>query len=166
MLAPFADPQDLAGFSDPEARLSAASALIRAYCGWHVAPMIKETFTLDGSGSDTLMLRSLQLTDVESVVENGAAVDGFEWSQAGFLRRSGRWTNRLRGITVTVTHGYEDVPAEITQVCCQVAARAIASPTGARTESAGGLSVTYAVPGGLLELERVVLGRYRLPAGA
>lgn len=146
--------------------LAAASALIRKTCGWHIWPSQKETLTVDGPGTVTLSLPTMLLTAVESVTEAGTAlVDGtdYQWSAAGQMRRlGGVWTSDMRGVVAAITHGYVDVPDELKAVCCSVAARAVANPMGAKSEQAGGESVTYAVPGGLIDYELMALEPYKL----
>ena len=39
----------------------AVSAAIRSYCGWHVAPIVEETMTLDYDGGGILTLPTLRL---------------------------------------------------------------------------------------------------------
>ena len=52
---------------DPDAVLAAAEA-VRSYCGWHIAPAVEETVTLDGSGGRHLLLPSLHVTEVSEIV--------------------------------------------------------------------------------------------------
>jgi hypothetical protein len=78
------------------------------------------------------------------------------------------WTDDYRAITVTYTHGFEDVP-DVTAVVLSVAARLLASPMGAVSETAGGVTVkwsetTRGVAGGLgiLDHEYALLAPYRI----
>ena len=153
--------------------LDAAEAAVRAYCGWHVAPVIEETVLVDGSGARNLFLRSLRVEEVLAVEQDGRTVDvdGLEWSQDGFLRSRGRWTGRLRGVKVTMRHGFESVP-DVVEVVRAMAERAGASPAGVVREQAGQMSLSYAqtasgVAGGvvLMDHERAMLDRYRLFGG-
>ena len=155
--------------------LKGASAAIRRYCRWHVAPVITETMTLDGPGGSLLRLPTLHLVEITSLTERGTAldVDDLEWSHRGMVRRrNGCWTDRFRGIVAVVEHGFDDAD-DIKQIVQQVVANAIASPLGATSESAGALSVSWSttapgVSGGLSLLERdlATLSMYRLEAGA
>src|SRR5690348_1490097 len=108
----------------------AAAALTAAqnYCRWHVFPSREETLTLDGSYQFVQMLPSLLVTAVAEVVEDGTTlVEGtdYEWSEIGELRRLGAcpWTGKLRGLVVTLTHGYETEPADFAAVVERVALR-------------------------------------------
>lgn len=130
---------DLAAFqalvtgTDLEAtRLAGIVQEIRDYCGWHIAPAVDETFTLDGSGGTVQQLPTLRLNSVASVTECGIvlAADGYEWSQDGSLRKWCYWTNRYRGVVVQANHGHETVPENIVSVILDAASSAIAAPVG------------------------------------
>jgi hypothetical protein len=99
---------------DPTVAEVAALAAARRYCGWHVVGAVTEDITVDGPGSSLLVLPTLRLTDVTAVTENDTAVelDSIEWSARGLIVKCGRgwWTDRFRGITVSVTHGYAEAP--------------------------------------------------------
>jgi hypothetical protein len=154
-----------------------AAAEVRAYCGWHIAPQRDETLTLDGPGGPLLVLPSLHVVSVASVAESGTELDpvGYAWSAAGVIRRTSStfpwsrcsgWTDALRGVEVTLTHGYEEMPLDVTAVIERLAARAmdgagIYSQVGAVTYATGqdGLPAS----GSLTTLDRLVLDRYRLP---
>jgi hypothetical protein len=173
-----ASPEDLATFmrrdvdtANAEVLLAAASALVRTYCGWVIAPA--ETgvvFTVDGSGARVQPLPTRHLTAVTAVTEDGedAPLKAIEWSEAGYLYRAQKFTRKLRGLAATVDHGYTDVPAEIEMVALTVAARGVGNPQGLRSYTTGNISATYAGEGAgtgplLNPLEMAVLSRYRLP---
>lgn len=154
-----------------------AEAEVRAYCGWHIAPQREDTLTLDGPGGPLLVLPSLHVVSVASVAENGTEVDpeGYAWSAAGVVRRTssslswsstGGWTDTYRGIVVTLTHGYADMPLDVQSVIDRLAARSVDDPS--QYSQVG--SVAYATgadglpaSGSLTALDRAVLDRYRLP---
>lgn len=151
--------------------LAAAEAAIRKYCGWHIAPVIQEDFVLDGTGTKTLFVPTMKLVDIISVVVDGVVVDpaSLEWSEAGFIRAPGIWTDKLRSVRLTIEHGHESAP-DVAEKVIAIAARASASPTGVVRENAGAFGVSYSttapgVAGGvvLMEHERKQLDRYRLP---
>lgn len=153
----------------PAEATARAEAEVRAYCGWHIAPEKTETLTLDGPGGTLLVLPSLRVSAVTSLADNGTQLDpaGFAWSAAGVVRRTGNtWAEALRGITVTLTHGYPDMPLDVTAVIERLAARAQDGPSlysqvGAVSYASGedGLPAS----GSLTLLDRMVLDRYRLP---
>lgn len=152
--------------------LAAASDLIRTECGWHIAPVIAEEVKVDGPGGGTLMLPTLRLVDVTSIDNAGTTVDPLdaEWSESGFLRKAGCWTSKLRGVTVSISHGYDTAPAGLIALACTVAARAAVSPSGVVREQVGSVALTYSqvgfnVAGGtaLLKHEIEYLAKYKLP---
>lgn len=159
--------------SQEQLDLTAAEAAVRAYCGWHIAPVITEDLVLDGSGTSTLFLRTLRLKDVTAVELSGTALDlaDLEWSEAGFMRRSGTWPDRLRSVKVSIVHGFEDAP-DVAAIVRAIAARASASPTGVVREQAGAVSIGFSltapgVSGGvvLMDHERKQLDAYRIVGG-
>jgi len=140
---------------DPEMQglLDAASSMIRRYCGWHIAPELTEDIVVDGSGGRSLSLPTLRLVDVISVTETRHNTitmwppDEIEWSRAGVLRHVGIWTDRLRGVTASATHGFSlDDVGDLTIMCATMAARAVASPFGEKQTSVGAVSVTLSAP--------------------
>jgi hypothetical protein len=155
--------------------LDAVSDEVQTYCGWHIAPVITETVTVDGSGGVVQPLPTLRLLDIISVTESGTAVDvdGVQWSEAGWMVRPGcRWTCDLRGIVAEIEHGYTETPPAIVALICGVVARALANPSGVARESSGGESITYAVAAdGTASLltgaeMRILDRRYRIPLRA
>lgn len=142
--------------------LMQAEQQVRDYCGWHIAPERTETLTLDGSGTSAMLLPTLRLTDLTAVTEDGVDVDldTLEWSAAGIIRRWCAWTCRFRGVAVSITHGYEEVPADVAGVVRDIATRAKSSG-GLKSQTIGPFSETYETD--LLSTERAVLDRYKLP---
>jgi len=71
-----------------------------------------------------------------------------------------------------MTHGYDEIPADLVELAVSLALRAAASPTGAISESAGQVSLTFGtfngVAGGLALLahEKDLLSAYKLPPRA
>ena len=145
----------------------AACLTVRQYCGWHIAPSVTETLTLDGPGGSLLRLPSLYVTAVTEVVNRGSVVTDPQWSQHGMVR--GRWTDQFRGITVTLTHGYDECPADIMAVLEHMANQGEAAETvgvmqsmtaGPFAAQASTASLAGAV--GLSGQHRGVLDRYKL----
>lgn len=152
--------------------LAAASRAVRAYCRWHVAPVVTETVTLDGDGSGRLLLPSLRVRAVTAVRSGGLAQNlaHITWSRSGLLLSGYLLSGAYRGIEVDLTHGHdlEDVP-EVVSIVLQAAARALASPVGYTREQSGSIGVAPTLTGPsaaggvhLLEHERADLAEYRL----
>lgn len=154
---------------DSETALATAEAAVRAYCGWHVAPVKSETVTVWGGGDGVILVPSLHVVSVESVTVDGEPVTDFTWREHGTLH--GRcWRGRVE---VSFTHGfdlgspaYEVVRGQI----LAIAARAKASPDGVMRAQVGQVSETYSQTstnqaGGvsLLTVEKKALDAYVLP---
>lgn len=142
---------------------TAACAAVRAYCGWHVAPSVAEVVTVDGSGSRVQPLPTLRLTALASITNDGAAVTDPEWSSAGMVRAPGCgvWTSRWRGVVATITHGYDECPAEVLDVIKEMVASGGRAGVAAVTNHDH--SVTYDAST-LDRRQRSVLDLYRRPA--
>ena len=148
-----------------------ASQAVRTYCGWHIAPVISETLTVDGPGGSELTLPTLRVVAVREVRVEGVALaeSDYDWSESGQIRlRCGEWPRRYRAVEVDVDHGF-DAPADVMQVVQQVATNAISSSMGATREQAGSVSITWAltapnVSGGvsLLQRDLAILDAYKI----
>lgn len=145
--APLLGPVDLTGF--PGAPFSAeviaaVAEQIRSICGWHVAPTLSETLTVDSDGERTLFLPSLRVVEVTAVRDltdpnNPKTIDGWTWSEDGMLTRKhgGYWPEGLRALEVDITHGYETCPSDLFPVAADFGRRRV------QQESIGGRSVTF-----------------------
>ncbi|MBF6064938.1 hypothetical protein IU494_30290 [Nocardia terpenica] len=174
MLPPFAGTRELADYEagSPELALHIANALVRDWCGWHIAPTVTETLVLNGPGTAVLMLPTLHLLDVHTVTENGHPVDleRVRWSGAGYLRRDIGWTDCEGGVRVGITHGWPDPPPVVAAVVLGIAKRAKDTPaTAIRARTAGPFSETLTTHsdgsiGGitLAPTERDLLALYRI----
>lgn len=150
----------------------AGSAVIRGYCRWHIWPAVTETLILDGPGTTTLLLPTLALTAVTAVTETRwgrgqtavtlTPATDLDWSAAGVLWHVDRkcWTSKPRGISVSIVHGYADVPDDIAQLATALTARSAGNPSRVKRMQLGQRSVEYAAAGLLLD-EIAVLDRYR-----
>lgn len=100
----------------PETARLLASALqaVRRYCGWRVTPAAVETIVLDGPGGRVLSLPTLRLVELQSVSEDGVALDldDLHVSLAGLVRKrgGGRWSCDYSAIEVVMEHGFDDAP--------------------------------------------------------
>lgn len=150
-----------------------AVAAVRDYCGWHIAPTIAETFTLDGGGRNELSLPTLHLVSVSAVRVLGETLDPefYEWSLAGFVRlRSVRahFPDRLRAVEIDVEHGFPSVPLSVRQVIAGLVRRG-EQAAGVTAQTVGPFSVTYgdaaaSGPIGIDAYSGAVLDRLRLPS--
>lgn len=162
--------------SDPRLAplLEGATRAVRRYCGWHIAPLLPETLTIDGTGGRLLTIPTLRMTNVDEVKVLGDVLptDAYDWSELGNIElRHGRWPRRFRSITAKVEHGFDTAP-DVAQIIMQVCAAAISSPMGATREQAGQVSVTWGLTapntaGGMSLLQRdlEILDLYRVERG-
>ncbi len=159
-----------AGTGLAQARLDGIVQEIRDYCGWHIAPAVTATFTLDGSGATVQQLPTLRLNSVAKVTECGVelAAESYEWSSTGALRRRLPWTARYRGLIVEANHGYATVPANIVSVVLDAASAAISVEVGEdadQPETMGPFAFGARQGGVVLNaVQRRVLDRYRIAA--
>jgi hypothetical protein len=153
----------------PEADVALATVV--AYCGWHIAPSVTEDVVLDGTTSTVLRLPTLHLTSLDTLTIGGVVIDvddpyAVEWSEAGYLRRSGGFGTLLRGVVVGITHGYDAMPLDVQAVIDGLASRAVfpSSPyvqvgqVRVATDASG-----MPIGGTLTSVEQMTLDRYRLP---
>jgi hypothetical protein len=181
-VAALATPSDLASWLQKDLdtatatlALAVASDRIRDHVGWSITQETGAVFTLDGTGTNSLWLPTQLLTAVTSVVENGitlTVVTQFDWTTYGRLIRQYRcWTDKMRSVVATITHGYAPGAAELDNakgVCLSLAARVYDNPTALRSYTVGGVSETYAgsaeaLSPGLSDDEKRDLVPYRLP---
>lgn len=123
--------------------VDAAVSQVRRIAGWHIAPRITQTVTLDHDGSSVVHLPSLLVTEVASVRDASGSspreLTGWRWSADGML--SGSFPCGFRVLEVTFTHGFEACPEDLLPV--------LASRTQRRAmqESLGSRSVSYSAEG-------------------
>lgn len=156
--------------------ITMGSALVRKYCKQAITQQT-ETITLPGNWSHVLELPQRPVTNVASVVINGATAPTTSWklvdnrlflssgsfqpdygtmylgganlwgpagSTAGPQATGATWQGPQAQITVTYTHGFAEVPADISNIVAGMVALAIASPVGINSEMIGGYKVAYA----------------------
>jgi hypothetical protein len=163
----------LAPASD-EDRLLQAEALVRAYCGWHIAPVRTHTVVVS-SFDATLVLPTLRLVEVVSVVasDGTTVVDPADYraTPAGVITRTGHlspwgyhfgWGHAWGDLTVTFRHGHDTPPADVTAVVQGLASRAKAGTAGLSSRVMGPFQEHFAAD--LFGTDREALARYRLPA--
>lgn len=151
--------------------LRAASAAVRKFCRWHISPEVTETITVSAGEGPTLFLPTLHLVSVASASIYGSPLSVYDWDSAGMVSLPwGGWPQRgrFRGVTLTITHGWDDVP-DVVATVCSIAARQALTPTGVLREQAGSVSISPSlvapnVAGGivLLQHEKDSLAAYRV----
>ena len=82
-------------------------------------------------------------TDYGTMLWGGSALYGPAGSNNGPQATGASWQGPQAQVTVTYTHGYEQVPADVVNVVAGMVALAIASPVGVNMEKIGGYQVAY-----------------------
>lgn len=133
-----------AGDERVESAISAATASIRAYCGWHVAPVLTCECVMDGECGD-IWLPCVGLRSVESVEFGGVGqvVSGF--NRYGRVRTASPQPRGLGNVSVSYTAGFDVAAApDLADVIAQRVVAAVALGSyGIASESAGGVSISY-----------------------
>ena len=123
--------------------IAAASAAIRSFCGWHVAPALDCSITLDGEAGD-IWLPTCALNSVASATVNGAEVEVAGHNRRGRVRLASK-TCGLGNVTVDYNAGFDSdiAPDLVSIVAKRVVAEVALTTYGVASESAGGVSISY-----------------------
>jgi hypothetical protein len=174
---PFIDSTDLSDYlgrdvtSDPGALivLDAACDICRAVAEQQFNRGTT-TYTLDGTGTDAILLPQLPVNSAGTVTVGGTAVTEYTLNGNGILFRGTAgvlprpvWPEGRQNVVVTVDHGYDaaDLPRDVRMVALSIAARlAVQGP--AQEETVGQSRVKYSVAAtDLTKGEALILGKYR-----
>lgn len=168
-----------------QALLDQASSIVRAYVRLDITyATTTDTFTMRRAdplrcgcgGAVTLPQRPVEV--VTAVEVDGLATADWWLDGSELLVRNWSWAqppaaHQPPQVEVTYTHGWNPVPGDIAAIVLQAANRVIVNPSGIRSETVGGESVTYLIPatgenlGVLLSrTEMRVLDRYRRTAAS
>lgn len=159
-----------AGDERLDAAIAAASAAIRAWCGWHVAPILTCEYVCDGQRGD-IWLPCAGLRSVDSVEFAGAAQEVLGFNRLGRVRTASAQPCGLGNVSVTYSAGYDvDAAPDLADVVAQRVVAAVAMTAyGIASESAGGVSISYSTAaqadagaGYVPESARAALMPYRL----
>lgn len=132
-----------AGDARIEPAIASASAAIRAYCGWHVAPVLDCSITLDGEAGD-IWLPTNALASVTSAKVGGEDVTVTGSNRRGRVRLAHKACG-LGNVAIDYVAGY-DVAAcpDLMGVVVQRVMASVAMTTyGVSQETAGGVSISY-----------------------
>jgi hypothetical protein len=132
------------------------------------------TFTLDGTGTDALLLPQLPVSAAGTVTVDGETVTDYVLNGNGILFRGSvsaegasysgaTWPAGRQNVEVTCDYGYasSDLPRDVRMVALSVAARIMVQGVAVE-ETVGQVRVKYASPAlDLTNGERAVLRKYR-----
>lgn len=138
---------DFPGSPFPESVIDAAVESIRNEAGWHIAPVIQETVTLDAQGGAVLMLPTLRPVSVTAVRDVSdpllpVVLTGWRLSKSGMLFRALGWPIGFGTVEVDLTHGHDYVPSDLLAVVAE-RCQALSVNGSVAQQSAGPFSVTY-----------------------
>lgn len=161
--------------------VSMACETVRTLTEQDFTPTVGGTVTLDGTGTDTLLLPQVPVTGAGTVVVNGGTLDpalDYTYTAQGHLIRtdgtatltrwpdgygpSAYWPEGRQNIDVTYDYGYAGtVPDDVKMVAMSIAYRMI-TQGGAISETVGQVSRRYAVAAtDLTAGEKAILRKYR-----
>lgn len=137
-------------------RLLQAEATVRGFCGWHIAPVRDDAEeTVDAPcGRERLYLKTLQLVEVTDMVGGSVAFDAADYNidtaQGWVQPAPGHcWPYAASGrLTIVYSHGFEDVPADVTRAVQAVAAQGASNPGALRRIQTGPFLEDYSSGGG------------------
>lgn len=159
--------------------LEMASAVVRAYTGQFFELVSNEVVVLYPDNDGWYRLPQRPIVNVTAIADQDAVnlMTTYAFDLEGWLRNfplyplapRPRWP--FSSISVTYSHGYAVIPADVVMVVCSMAGRSVSNPVGIRSESVGDYSVSYSVPGtgeaiglALSRPEMDVLRSYRWPS--
>jgi hypothetical protein len=157
---PFITPQDLVDYlgrgtaTDPGMLIATDSAcdICRTLADDQQFNRGTTTFTLDGTGTDALLLPQRPVNAAGTVVVNGGTVTDYMLSRTGVLLRGTAgeyprptWPEGRQNVVVTADHGYADadLPRDVRMVALGIAARLVVQGVAAE-ESIGAVRIKYA----------------------
>lgn len=139
--------------------LEKAESAIRGEARQTIDHVDDDVAELDGVWSHTLRLPERPVTGVAAVSLRGPSgisttITDYVWSRNGKLRRTGSSSQRIPGdvgrwggpdseVTVTYSHGYQEIPQELHDIAIAVAARNWPNPAAMRSERVGTYAATF-----------------------
>lgn len=154
--------------------LGVASAAVREAAGVPIS-RVTSTYTLEGARGQWLRLPGMPIVSVASVSIDGVTVTDWRLRSERLWRACG-WTGcEPSEVQVTQTHGLLDVPEDIVDLVCRMAASgivasresdgtAMAASKEITSERLGDWSVTYGSDGRITEMDLPQYWRERLQA--
>jgi hypothetical protein len=128
------------------------------------------TVSLDGTGTDCLLLAQRPVLNAGTVLVNGGTVTDYMLTADGRLLRGSAvsstctlpvWPMGRQNVQVTYEYGYTEVPRDVRMVALQIAARIVVQGVTVR-ETQGDLSVDYATAATDLNANELrILRKYR-----
>jgi hypothetical protein len=175
---PFISPKDIVdyigrgGTADPGIIIAADAAcdMCRTVAGQLFNEITGDTITLDGTGTDTVLLPNVPVNAVGTITLNGGTITDWMFNDNGVVFRGTAgvdprpvWPRGRQNVTITYDHGYAevDIPRDVRMVALALATRLVLQ--GAAIEEQRGTGrIRYAGPATDLTMgEQLILGKYR-----
>lgn len=150
------DDPDLIAYQEgsQEYYLRVASATIRKYLGWHLAPSIRDIKEVEAGAKGITMLPSRYVTNIYSIrivhsddtvpVDDGA----YWWDAEGYVQFSGFGPPIGQRLRVDFQHGYDEVPLDVKAVAYELVAANSSGGSGGGVGGASGPVSGMVSPGG------------------
>lgn len=185
MPTPFVSRTDLSDYlgrdvtTDDGALVAVDSAceIVRTLTEQDFNEVIGDTVSLDGTGTDTLLLPQLPVSSAGTVSVNGEAVTDYIVTTEGHLIRTAGtaystwtqtagpaayWPQGRQNVSVTYDHGAGTVPADVRMVALMIATRLSVQGIASQETLGAQVGVTYAVNStDLTNGEKAILAKYR-----
>lgn|GEM_PF-1144802 len=135
-----------APFSD--AIVDSAVGTVRDVAGWHIAPQVTETLSLNSDGGRILLLPTMRIVSVTEVrdmsdPDRPRVLTGWrKSSRLGALSLAQGWPCGFESVEVDLVHGYAECPRSLLPVLADLAGLMSVSGSVVQ-ESSGQESVTY-----------------------
>ena len=158
--------RDLSADDGAVLAVSMACDTVRALTEQDFTPTVGETVTLDGTGTDTLLLPQVPVTAAGTVTMDGTLIDTGDYAATAnghLVRTDGTaWSIGRQNIDITYDYGYAGtVPDDVKMVALSIAYRPV-TQGGAISETVGQVSRRYATAStDLTAGEKAILRKYR-----
>lgn len=126
---------------EPQQALDAALATVQSYCGWHIAPSVTTSLDLWSPDSLAVFVPTLRLTAVSAVAQDSVTLSAstYTFERYGVIRRTpGAYFSPLSKVTVSFSHGFTVLPADVQDVVLLAAQRALSDTRGLVPRVSGG----------------------------
>jgi hypothetical protein len=150
---------------DPNQALDAALALVRAHCGWHIAPSVSETVNVWSPDGCAVFLQTLNLTAITTIVQDSVtlASSSYIFETYGTVRTvPGSYFSKLTRLAVTFVHGYTELPDDVKNVVLGLAQRSISDTRGLVPGMGGQQVVVQSAGPQLTDADKAKLAPYAI----
>lgn len=147
--------------------ITSASAYIDNWTGRTFSTATK-TFSVNGNGSPIMMVKYYPITAVSAVSVDGVSYSASNGTSAGYLFDDttvyligAQFNKGIQNVTITLTHGYATIPADIKQVVIELVGKKVKETDriGIQSKNLAGETITFDISD-LKEDNKKVLNNY------